>query len=75
MINDHLNLNNLDVRHQSQHRLLFDFAQGVIDTVFTTIPTKDTLPVGYMGRYIKDTTYRIYFNINGILYYWNLTKV
>ena len=75
MINNHLNLNNLDVQHQNQHRVLFNFAQGVIEKTYTTLPTKDTLPVGYMGKYISGTTYRIYFNIDNILYYWSLTKV
>lgn len=75
MINKHLNINNLEPQHQLQHKILFDLAQGVIDKTFTTMPTTTNLPVGYIGKYISGTTYRLVINIDNSIYYVALTKV
>jgi len=75
MINGHRNIDKLEPLHQSQHKALFDFAQGIIEKTFTSVPDVDQIPNGYMAKYLSGTTYRIYINISGELYYWNLTKV
>ena len=75
MLQNYKPIDKLDPIHQAQHRQIFQFAQGVIEKTFTSVPTTTTLPVGYIGKYISGSTYRIYINIDGVIYYWDLTKV
>ena len=74
MIKGHLNLKELEAQHQQLHKTLFDNSQGLVEKVFTTIPTIDQIPVGYRARYVNGSSYRIYENINGVLYKHDLTK-
>lgn len=69
MINNHLTIDKLDNNHQAQHKILFNFSQGVIDKVFTEVPKVDQIPVGYMAHYTNGSTKRLYFNIGGTLRY------
>jgi hypothetical protein len=74
MIQGHSDINDLDSLHKEQHRKLFFNSLGIIDKVFTSVPTANQIPVGYLAKYINGTTYRIYINISDTLYYFALTK-
>ncbi len=70
MIQGYRSITDLDALHLDQHRLLFQNCLGVIEKVFTTVPTSKELPNGYCGIYISGTTKRLYFNINGTITYF-----
>ena len=71
MIKDFINLNGLDPQHQEQHRKLFMFALGVIEKKFTTVPTTDQVPVGYIAFYESGATRRVYMNFYNTMRYIN----
>lgn len=56
-----------------QIRKLFKSAWPILDVVATTAPTADTLPPAHAQVYDDGTNRRIYFNLNGTIYYWGLT--
>ena len=64
MIKGHRSIADLDSLHSDQHRILFQNCLGVIEKVFSVVPTADDLPVGYCGLYVSGTVSRLYFNIN-----------
>jgi len=74
MIQNFINLFKEDTQHNDQHRKLFNFSQGVIDKTFTTAPTLDEIPVGYIAKYKSGSTRRLYYNMDGVLTYFALTN-
>ena len=75
MIPFYKHLEKIEADHDDQHRLLFRFAWTILPDITSTVPTTTTLQPNFAQIYLSGTTYRIYFNINNSLYYWNLTKV
>lgn len=54
-------------------RILFDRTQPVLTDIQSTAPTTDDLEPGEMCLYDDDTNRRIYINLDGTIYYWDLT--
>lgn len=73
MLNDYIKLDNLEPQHNDQHRKVFQFALGCMEKLFTSVPTTDQVPVGYMAFYESGSTRRIYINFYGTMRYVGLT--
>ena len=73
MIPGFLQLDDLSPQHNELHRKALRFGLPLLDEVTATIPTANTLPVGFCQFYRSGTTYRLYFNFNAVLYYTALT--
>ena len=73
MILGYLALNDLTPQHNDLHRRLFSLGLQILETVATTAPTRDTLPVGCLQVYQSGATVRMYHNLNNVLYYWAMT--
>lgn len=67
MIKGHRSIADLDSLHSDQHRILFQNCLGVVEKVFSAVPTADDLPIGYCGLYVSGTVSRLYFNINNTI--------
>lgn len=65
MIKGFRGISDLDAVHLDQHKILFQNCLGVIEKVFSTVPTTNELPNGYCGLYVSGNVSRLYFNING----------
>ena len=59
--------------HNEQHQVLFKNLWPILSQVATSAPTINTLPVGYAQVAQISGTTSIFFNLNNVIYKWNLT--
>ncbi len=69
-----LQLEDLPLQHNEMHRKLFQFTLAVLPKTFSTAPTTDELPPGYVAYYESGSTRRLYLNFFGTLTYAALTN-
>ena len=57
-------------QHNSMHRFLFSNTLKFLREIATSVPTSDTLPVGFAQFFDEGTVRRLYINFSGAIVYF-----
>ncbi len=63
----YVTLADLDAQHDAMHRKLFQFTLAVLPKTFTTAPTTDQLPPGFVAYFESGSTRKLFLNFFGTL--------